>query len=215
MPVLRQVQPMVAAGSSGIGSVTRDPMAGAAPLNLGDLSDASASVVAPSVWRTARTGMDRMPLHALDEIELPAFLRRDDATARDASPGRMRFGIDRRTEVHEPGPAQALLAGKAAAFGIVRAFNAAVQPGLGFRQVLRAVTEHPLDPRILKAVEVAAGFAGTRIKGWACFLLWVHQLDVPEARLSADALALVTAQLQGVDVEQQRTVRPLFEVATA
>jgi hypothetical protein len=156
-----------------------------------------------------------MPSFSMEEIEIPAFLRKDEAAARDATPRRLRFGIDRRAEVHEPAPGQALLAGKAAAFGIVSAFNAAVQPGLSFRQVLRAVTEHPLDPRILKAVEVAADFAGTRIKGWACFLMWVHQLNAPEARLSDEALALVTAQLQGVDVQQQRTVTPLFEVATA
>ena len=216
MPVLRKVQPMVAAGSSGIGSVTRDPMAGVAALNLGDLSGASADMAVPSVWRNARsTRVDPMPSFSMEEIEVPAFLRKDEAAARDATPRRLRFGIDRREEAHESARGQASLAGKVAAFGIVSAFNAAVQPGLSFRQVLRTVTEHPLDPRILKAVEVAADFAGTRIKGWACFLMWVHELNVPEARLSDEALALVTAQLQGVDVEQQRTVTPLFEVATA
>ena len=103
----------------------------------------------------------------------------------------------------------------ATALEMVRIFNGAVQPGLAFRQVLRSITERPVDRRILEAVERAAESAGTLVKGWACFLLWVHQLNAPEARLSDAALALVTAQLQGVDTQHQYDVAPLFEVATA
>jgi hypothetical protein len=98
---------------------------------------------------------------------------------------------------------------------MLRTFNDAVQPGLSFRQVLRSVTDQVCDPQIRQAVESAAAFAGSQIKAWACFLMWVHELSAPEARLSDAALALVQAELQRVDAQQQQTVMPLFELAAA
>jgi hypothetical protein len=90
-----------------------------------------------------------------------------------------------------------------------------VRPGLSFRQVLRSVTESSPDPRILRAVEAVSSLVGTRIKAWSCFLIWAHRLNIPGSALSDAALALVSAQLQGVDIQPQESARALFEEDTA
>lgn len=211
MPVLRKVRPMLAAGAGAAGSVRHGIHAAFAQTG----SRVVSPMVTSSPLRSLQTRWEPLDSEGPDEIGIPAILRRNaESTALSMKLGALRlmeFMVDRLA----PSKAQPALEGRAAAFDIVRTFNSAVQPGLSFRQVLRSVTERSLDPRILMAVEHAAESAGTRVKGWACFLLWVHHLNAPEAQLSDAALALVMAQLQGVDARRQFAVTPLFEVATA
>jgi hypothetical protein len=213
MPALRQVQPMVAAGAGGVGRVRA--LSG---LRTGTDSwpmSVSARIETPAVWRNARTKEEALASSGMDEIEIPAFLRRGHIAQDPPAPGRMRFGVDRGAGRRDAAPAKVALSRRQAAFAMLRTFNDAVQPGLSFRQVLRSVTDQVCDPQIRQAVESAAAIAGSQIKAWACFLMWVHELNAPEARLSDAALALVQAQLQRVDAQQQQTVMPLFELATA
>jgi hypothetical protein len=169
----------------------------------------------PAVWRNARTQVGALASSGLEDIDVPAFLRRGHIAQDPPAPGRMRFGVDRGAGRRDAATAETTLSRRQAAFAMLRTFNDAVQPGLHFRQVLRSVTDQVCDPQIRQAVESAAAFAGSQIKAWACFLMWVHELNAPEARLSDAALALVQAELQRVGAQQQQTVMPLFELATA
>lgn len=173
------------------------------------------SLARASVWRNERPQVDAMAMSNPDRSDHRDVLDQIDA-AEDSTPAsRMRFGIDLRDQIEEPTPIGSFPVGRPAVFEIVKIFNEAVRPGLSFRQVLRAVTEITIAPRILQAVEVTSDFAGNRVKAWACFFLWAHRLNVPEAQLNDAALALVTAQLQGVDVQPQDIARTLFDLATA
>ena len=214
MPALRRVRPMVAAGAGGVGRVM-----GAAAYNMTALRTGTEfpamSLARASVWRNERPQVDAMAMSNPDRSEHRDFLDQIDA-AEDSTPAsRMRFGIDLRDQIREPTPTGPFLVGRPAVFEIVKIFNEAVRPGLSFRKVLRAVTERTIAPRILRAVEVTSDFAGNRVKAWACFFLWAHRLNVPESQLNDAALALVTAQLQGVDVRPQDIARTLFDLATA
>jgi hypothetical protein len=73
----------------------------------------------------------------------------------------------------------------------------------------------PMDSMIPNAAAFAAEFAGSLIKGWAWFLMWVHQLNAPEAQLSDAALALVQGQLATGDIERHPAVTKIFERAIA
>ena len=212
MPALRKVRPMMAAGAGAVGSV----LSAADTIVSHQVSmDAAMSIGMPSVWRYGRSKLEAFVNSGLEDIDMPEVLELQDAAEDDTAPRRMQFGVDLCGEILEPPQTGSFLVGRPAAFEIVRIFNDAVQPGLSFRQVLRSVTERTLDPRILKAIAVASDFAGTRVKAWACFLMWAHQLNAPESQLTDTALALVTAQLQRVEVQPQTIARTLFEVATA
>jgi hypothetical protein len=176
-----------------------------------------ASINAPAIWRSARTKIEALSNTGMDEIDIPAFLRRrgSDGDDHDEALKPMRFGVDRQAQAREPIATEAFPIGRHAAVQIVRIFNAAVRPGLSFRQALRSVTESTPDPRILRAVEAVSSLVGTRIKAWSCFLIWAHRLNIPGSALSDAALALVTAQLHGVDVQPQESARALFEEVTA
>jgi hypothetical protein len=126
----------------------------------------------------------------------------------------MRFGVERLAD-HAAGPADAAESARLAAHEIVRAFNGAVQPGLSFRQVLRTVTERALDPQSVAVVARAKDHVGSLIKAWACFLMWVHQLNVPEARLSDAALALVEEQVKQLDIQERESAMGEFDAMAA
>jgi len=228
MPALRKVRPMMAAGSGAVGSVRPaavQPMMG---LRVGS-SDSMGAVGSmrhalpddmvwrsmprggTSVWRNARSKVEALASNGLDEIDIPAFLRNQGDGPDINAHRRMSSSADRLGTVRESTPGWAALAGRQAAFDIVSTFNDAVRPGLSFRHVLQAVTQRTLDPQITASIEQATAVTGTRVKAWACFLMWVHQLNAPQARLSDAALELVLAQLRQVDAQQQEAGTAIFQ----
>jgi hypothetical protein len=213
MPALRQVQPMVAAGAGGFGRVRAMYSLRTGTDSVPMLSMARKE--SPSVWRSALTKMDALASSGLEEIETPAFLRREHIAQDQLAPGRMRFGVDRGASRRDAAPAEAMLSGRQAAFYMLRTFNDAVRPGLSFRQVLRTVSERRLDPKIVAAVARAKDHVGTYLKAWACFLRWVHQLNATEARLSNAALALVAEQVIELDIQALESATREFEAVTA
>jgi Ca-activated chloride channel family protein len=213
MPALRQVQPMVAAGAGGFGRVRALSGLRTGTDSVPVLS--AAQMGTPAVWRNARSKVEALASSGMDEIEIPAFLRRGHIAQDPPAPGRMRFGVDRGAGRRDAAVAETTLSRRQAAFAMLRTFNDAVQPGLSFRQVLRSVTDQVCDPQIRQVVESAAALAGSQIKAWACFLMWVHQMNAPEAQLSDAAHALVWNQLQHLDVQQQEAAIGAFEAVVA
>jgi hypothetical protein len=89
LPMLQQIAQMQAAGANGYGTVILESQA----INMyvhsqpmlrmsshGDAFDSSESLSAPTVWRTNRTQnrteMKSMSISGMDDIEIPAFLRK-------------------------------------------------------------------------------------------------------------------------------------------
>jgi Ca-activated chloride channel family protein len=210
MPALRKVRPMMAAGAGAVGSVLSSAAYSMRALRTGSEFPAM-SMDSISVWRNARSKVEALASNGLDEIDIPAFLRNHGDGPGINALRRMRSSADRLGTVRESTPAWAALAGRQAAFDIVSAFNDAVRPGLSFRHVLQAVTQRTLDPQITASIEQATAVTGTRVKAWACFLMWVHQLNAPQARLSDAALELVLAQLRQVDAQQQEAGTAIFQ----
>jgi hypothetical protein len=186
LPSLRMVQPMLAAGSSGTGLVRRD------------------SVVRPAAPRSARR---------YDDYDPPAVWRSPRAVAEPTVSSAS--GAGPGSPALEPAPTVVALSVRQAALLLVRAFNDAVAPGLSFRQVLGLVTQQAVDSRIVDAVVRATGEVGTQIKGWACFLMWAHELNDPEARLSDAALALVRSQLAKLESHQREAAIGMLDAVAA
>jgi Ca-activated chloride channel family protein len=220
MPALRQVQPMVAAGAGGFGSVRALSVLRTGTDSVPVMAAAQMAMrpgPSASVWRQARTRVDALALSNMEEIDIPAFLRRQDNVQRrpeSASAPSMRFGVVRPAH-GAAGPSDVSVLAKLAPREIVRAFNEAVQPGLSFRQVLRTVTERAPDPQAVVVVARAKDHVGSLIKAWACFLMWVHQLNVHEVRLSDAALALVEEQLKQLDIQEREDAMGEFDALAA
>ena len=210
MPALRKVRPMMAAGSGAVGSVLSSAAYSMRALRTGSEFPAM-SMDSISVWRNARSKVEALASNGLDEIDIPAFLRNHGDGPGINAHRRMSSSADRLGTVRESTPAWAALAGRQAAFDIVSTFNDAVRPGLSFRHVLQAVTQRTLDQQITAAIAQATAVTSTRVKAWACFLMWVHQLNAPQARLSDPALELVLAQLRQVDSQQQEAATAIFQ----
>jgi len=152
-----------------------------------------------------------MQSNSMDQIDIPAFLRRPDAREDKVPPSRMRFGIDRTAEPVDSTASHVVPFEMAAVHAIVSSFNSGVRPGLPFRIVLHAVVLRAVHPQITSAIEQAAAAIGTRLQAWACLLIWVHRMYAAHARLSDAALTLVTDQLRHVDDQRQNAAIAIFE----
>jgi hypothetical protein len=210
MPALRRVRPMVAAGAGGLGSV------------LSALAPVMASVHAPqeayaalntsdTLFRIASPMKESLASSRMDELDIPAFLRKQDAPENKARSSRMRFGIARTAEPVDSTASHVLPLEMATVHAIVSSFNSGVRPGLPFRIVLHSVVLRAVHPQITSAIEQAAAAIGTRLQAWACFLNWVHRMNAAHARLSDAALNLVIDQLRHVDDRRQNAAIAIFE----
>ena len=211
MPALRKVRPMMAAGAGAVGSLMSSVAYNMPALRAG--SELAAMLMdGTTVWKyePSKVKAKALACDGLDEIDIPDFLRYQGNGPRINALRRMRSSADRRATVSESSPAWAALSGRQAALDILSTFNDAVRPGLSFRHVLQSVTQRTLDPQITAAIEQAAAAVDTRVKVWACFLMWVHELNEPQARLSDAALTLVWEQLKQVDVQQQEASIQIF-----
>lgn len=139
---------------------------------------------------------------AMDDIEIPAFLRKQD----DAS-------VTVLKDLHTPRKKEST--NDAGATQIVAAFNAAASKGQGFRQTLRGV----FDLNLLKSIEIAvvkaSKHAGNATKAWACYLLWCHQKQDPSTELSQAAMALLMDVLKGLDPDKQALAFEVYEAHAA
>lgn len=208
LPSLRKVHPMFAAGSGGTGSAVRV----FASAKLRPSHSAQDALVSPSVWRSARMRVEALASDSLQGIEIPAFLRREGPLTERLTAPTVKATVDRRpASPRRKEPQEISLFGRDAAYEIVRSFNQSATSGLSFRRTLRPVVERALDPEIVAAVERAGDDLESLIKAWACFLLWVHEMNSPSARLSDLALGLVEEQLQRVDELRRKSVMKMFE----
>lgn len=192
MPTLHQVRPMLAAGWGGTGSVDMDASqirfsarrnTPAAVFRVASNSvafDAGSSAV-PSVWRTSRT-MSGSTVDALASGGMDDF----------EIPAFLRKQLGTTTEE------------------IIAAFNQAAINGQGFRQTLRAVTDLSLNDSLCRLIIKVARHAGSPMKAWACYLLWLHTSGRPALVLSAAALTLVEDQVKGIDSTTRAAIEKEF-----
>jgi hypothetical protein len=134
----------------------------------------------------------------MDDIEIPAFLRRQDDTT--VTKVQRSIATKKVEPANDAGPEK-----------IMAAFNAAVVKGQGFRQTLRAVFELRLLTTIEVAVVKASKDAGNATKAWACYLLWCHQKQDPATELSQAGMALIMDALKGLDPNKQALVFEVYE----
>lgn len=205
MPDLHQVEHMTAAGWGGTGVAHYS------------LASQSTTMPTPVLFRSNRTAQ-RNPVTAvfrmsrsrisesrsfsmnsgMDDIEIPAFLRKQDDSAETQL---LESIVPKRKGPKEyAGPEK-----------IMAAFNAAASKGQGFRQTLRGVFDLNILTSIEVAVVKASKHAGNATKAWACYLLWCHQKQDPSTELSQAGIALVMDALKGLDPDKQTLVFEVYE----
>jgi hypothetical protein len=164
-----------------------------------------------TLFRIASPMKESLASSRMDELDIPAFLRKQDAPENKARPSRLRFGIDRTAEPLDSSASHVVPLEMASVHAIVSSFNSGVRPGVPFRIVLHNVVVRPVHPQITSAIEQAAAAIGTRLQAWACLLIWVHRMNAAHAQLIDAALTLVTDQLRHVDDRRQNAAIAIFE----
>ena len=205
MPDLHQVEHMTAAGWGGTGSIAINQFQQITAMQQPVLyrsNRASSKNAVPAVFRMSRSRISESrsftDTSSMDDIEIPAFLRRQDDTT--VTKVQRSIATKKVEPANDAGPEK-----------IMAAFNAAVVKGQGFRQTLRAVFELRLLTTIEVAVVKASKDAGNATKAWACYLLWCHQKQEPATELSQAGMALVMDALKGLDPNKQALVFAVYE----
>jgi len=204
MPSLHQVRPMMAAGSHGTSRVgsgrstlirsatlphqqlaAYDP-SGEAVLSSRSLRDSNV----PSVWRgrsAAASKVDSLAAGGMDNIEIPAYLRRQSASYQQTGSG------DRREQ-------------------IITTFNTSIARGLNLRQALRNVMALDLEFDLIAAIQDAVQRVGSMTTAWACYLLWLSDESNVSVRLSGEARQAIEQRLGAMDAAEIRSVQDPFRV---
>ena len=204
MPALHQVRPMMAAGShgtsrvgSGKSTLIRSATGVRPHIAAYDLSGETVlrsrilrDNYVPSVWRgrsAADSKIDTLAKGGMDELEIPAFLRRQSASYQRVGSG------DRRTQ-------------------IITTFNAAIARGLNLRQALRDVMALDLGFDLIAAIQDAVQTLGSMTTAWACYLLWLSDEPSVTARLSGEARQALEQRLATLSPAEIRRVQDTFRV---
>lgn len=192
MPMLHQVRPMLAAGWGGSSTVF---------LDASQIRYSRRQNTAPAVFRM----MSQSVAFDTEDLAVPSVLRSNKSSSAAkvsalASGGMNGFEIPAflRKNVHAT-PAE-----------IIAAFNQAATQGQGFRQTLRAVTDLSLDEGLCKRIAEVARHVGGPLKGWACYLLWLHERGDSALTLSASALAVVEGQVKAIDTATRAAIDTAF-----
>lgn len=201
MPALHQVRQMMAAGAHGTGRMKFGVEHGVlysiqanSPIAASALSGEmvlSSRILdqnnVPSVWRSNRTAtaanFDALALGTMDNLEIPAFLRRQ-------SENREHIGNGPEAVVH--------------------AFNAAIAKGQNLRQALRAVMALDLGYELIASIQDSAKRLGSMTVAWACYLIWLSDEPQARAHLSAEARQAIEERLQSVAAEAIRQTQERF-----
>jgi hypothetical protein len=204
MPSLHQVRPMMAAGSHGTSRVSAsrstlirsatiphlqlaayDP-SGEAVLSSRSLSESNV----PSVWRTrsaSASKVDTLASGGMDDLEIPAFLRRQSANYQRIGSG------DRREQ-------------------IITTFNSSIARGLNLRQALRNVMALDLEFDLIAVIQDAVQRVGSMTTAWACYLLWLSEDSKVSVRLSGEARQAIEQRLATMDAAEIRSVLDIFRI---
>jgi Ca-activated chloride channel family protein len=172
--LLHRVKSMLAAGWGAMGSVVASERSPAASVlrssqpssrRLGTNAPAASMsmtshLAAPSLWRSARTRLDSPTAASgsLDDIEIPAFLRRQSPEDGATEPA-----------AHSFGPANASLE------DLVVAIAAHLEPGGQLHELPALVRSFRPDSATLQAIESASGVIGEEATCWMLLALWVVQ----------------------------------------
>lgn len=225
LPELHQVRPMLAAGYGGNGTVTKAHINQSLQIlrtgcdNVPFMAESrslSLGAGIPAVWRTARTHaaaqVDGMTSAGMDDIEIPAFLRkqddRDDNTAKH-KPTKERTPTSRKETRKSPQAspddlAAVLLPADSQHNPVIQLLNAFNQSALNhtqFRSALAACLRTNSAAYLQWLVTKHMKAAGSAAPIWAVFITWAAErfsvpLDRHAERLLRDFLKSVKQELK-------------------
>jgi hypothetical protein len=216
LPQLQQVAQMQAAGFGGYGSVTRaapvmsvlrmscssESFAISDSLSASSLGGDYGRLNTPSVWRTNRTQaaskVDGMSSAGMDDIEIPAFLRKQA----DSS--------DQQVQSSKTVPDEAS-SSEATKVDIAMALNTAALQASSFRialqQTLKLKTPGHYAALIIELTKVTKDSATS----WALLFEWLFGDIEQSGLLDRHAKRLLRSQLKLVSQEMQECSKDLFE----
>lgn len=198
MPLLHQVRPMLAAGWGGTGKTRRVKVAphSGVTINL-SMAAPTSTPSAPSSGSFKALLDDSDDLDDFDEPEISDFLSMESDKAFWDSELFASSGSNEQT-------------GPATAVQIISAFNAEARLGQPYRSTLRAVIALGISPRLNGVLAQASRQVGSLQKAWACYLLWLHEIGLPELWLTDEALDLVQSQLEAIGAVECDAATQLF-----
>lgn len=227
LPELHQVRPMLAAGWGGNGSVAKAHFSphlqvmrtgcDNVPFNL-DMDSVSMcmsiSPSTPAVWRSSRrhaaARVDSMASSGMDDIEIPAFLRKQSdggGTNRPTATLAVRTESTEKNQVPQPSSFNFVQIYRRASchenpvVDLVRAFNQAALSHSQFRPALAVSLRTSSTDYLLWLVIKHMKVAGSAAPIWAVFISWAVErfsvtLDRHAERLLRDFLRSINADFQ-------------------
>jgi len=222
LPKLQQVAQMQAAGFGGFGTVLR-----AAPvlsvLRMSSHSESfmisdslSASSIGgdygrlntPSVWRTSRTQtadkVDGMSSAGMDDIEIPAFLRKQADAISPSTPTQQRV-LTNDGWPDKPKPTEA------SKFDIALALNTAALQASSFRIALQQTLKLNMPVNYAAVIIDLTKITKDSATSWALLFVWLFGDIEKSGLLDRHAKRLLRNQLKLASLELLESSRDLFE----
>jgi len=222
LPKLQQVAQMQAAGFGGFGTVLR-----AAPvlsvLRMSSHSESfmisdslSASSIGgdygrlntPSVWRTSRTQtadkVDGMSSAGMDDIEIPAFLRKQADAISPSTPTQQRV-LTNDGWPDKPKPTEA------SKFDIALALNTAALQASSFRIALQQTLKLNMPVNYAAVIIDLTKITKDSATSWALLFVWLFGDIEKSGLLDRHAKRLLRSQLKLASLELLESSRDLFE----
>jgi Ca-activated chloride channel family protein len=222
LPKLQQVAQMQAAGFGGFGTVLR-----AAPvlsvLRMSSHSESfmisdslSASSIGgdygrlntPSVWRTSRTQtadkVDGMSSAGMDDIEIPAFLRKQADVISPSTPTQQRV-LTNDGWPDKPKPTEA------SKFDIALALNTAALQASSFRIALQQTLKLNMPVNYAAVIIDLTKITKDSATSWALLFVWLFGDIEKSGLLDRHAKRLLRSQLKLASLELLESSRDLFE----
>jgi hypothetical protein len=215
LPTLQQVAQMQAAGFGGHGSVSRSTSAlsfmkmscHSESFSISDSLSASAlggdygRLNTPSVWRTNRTQaaskVDGMASAGMDDIEIPAFLRKQADSSGE-------FAQSSSTSHSEPAHAEASLD------DIANAFNVASLQATSFRVALQQTLKIDMPQHYAQFIIDLTKHTQDSATSWALLFQWLFGSSEEVSLLDRHALRLLRSQLQLATADMQDAAHVLI-----
>jgi hypothetical protein len=222
LPKLQQVAQMQAVGFGGFGTVLR-----AAPvlsvLRMSSHSESfmisdslSASSIGgdygrlntPSVWRTSRTQtadkVDGMSSAGMDDIEIPAFLRKQADVISPSTPTQQRV-LTNDGWPDKPKPTEA------SKFDIALALNTAALQASSFRIALQQTLKLNMPVNYAAVIIDLTKITKDSATSWALLFVWLFGDIEKSGLLDRHAKRLLRSQLKLASLELLESSRDLFE----
>jgi len=186
LPALEKVQHMLAAGWGGTGSV--GSMGDTAYSSLAACSMPNfASMIAPAVWRSrsaASASVDALSCSAMDDFEVPAFLRKTVDVSDSAPRGRKSMSRKQSKAI------------KATALALLQTFEASAQTVLAPQRFVRKLAAMNLPDDLAIMIGDLTAILGTATRAWAVVLQWLAERLTDQITLSRQSERLLRNALK-------------------